>query len=76
MNQPRYGAMFYFLGRFKFLYALTLGVTLVVSVLESLSVAAFLPLFSSLLGVGTKRQAIDFGSSKRPLSASLRDVEL
>ena len=50
MNQPRYGAMFYFLGQFKFLYALILGVTLVVSVLESLSVAAFLPLFSSLLG--------------------------
>ena len=54
MNQPRYGAMFYFLGRFKFLYAFILVVTLVVSVLESLSVAAFFPLFSSLLGDSSK----------------------
>jgi ABC-type multidrug transport system fused ATPase/permease subunit len=53
MNQPRYGAMFYFLGQFRFLYALILAVTLIVSVLESLSVAAFFPLFSSLLGDGS-----------------------
>jgi hypothetical protein len=32
MNQPHYGAMFYFLRRFKFLYAFILVVTLVVSV--------------------------------------------
>ena len=53
MNHPRYGAMFYFLGRFWFLYAVILVLTLVVAVLESLSVAAFFPLFSSLLGVSS-----------------------
>ena len=49
-SRPRYSIILYFLGRYKRLYTAVLAVILVSSVLESLSVAAVFPLFSSLLG--------------------------
>jgi len=53
IDRPVYGALFYFLARYKRLYSLILLVTVVVSVLESFSIAAFFPLFSSMLGDGS-----------------------
>ena len=50
MNGPRYSAIFYFLSRYKRLYGTILLLIVVTSLLESLSVAAFFPVFSSLLG--------------------------
>ncbi len=47
---PQYTAVLYFLGRYKLLTGSILALILTTSVLESLSVAAFLPVFSSLLG--------------------------
>ncbi len=49
-SRPRSSLILYFLGRYKRLYTVVLAVILVSSVLESLSVAAVFPLFSSLLG--------------------------
>ena len=46
---PSYAAIGYFLRRYKLLYSAIMAATLVSSVLESISVAAFFPLFSSLL---------------------------
>ena len=46
--EPSYGAIRYFLTRFKLLYAAILTITVGVALLESFSVAAFLPLFASL----------------------------
>ena len=48
-SRPLYSAIVYFLSRYKLLYSTILVLTLVSSVLESLSVAAFFPLFTSLL---------------------------
>ena len=47
---PRYTAILYFLGRYKLLTGSIFVLILISSVLESLFVAAFLPVFSSLLG--------------------------
>jgi len=50
LGSPQFSAVFYFLGRFKLLYSLILVVTVVGSVVESLSIVAFFPVFASLLG--------------------------
>ena len=47
---PRYKPIIYFLGRYKRLYGGILLLILVTSTLESFSVVAFFPVFSSLLG--------------------------
>ena len=49
VSKPLYSAIFYFLSRHKLLYSAILALILASSVLESLSVAAFFPLFASLL---------------------------
>ncbi len=54
MDKPRYSVLFYFLSRYKPLCWAILLLTLVSSALESLSVAAFFPLFSSLMGSSQK----------------------
>ena len=46
VNSPQYSAVFYFLGRYKLLTGSILALILTSSVLESLSVAAFLPQYS------------------------------
>ena len=48
-SRPRYAAIFYFLSRYKRLYGAILVVTLAGSVFESISVAAFFPVFAALL---------------------------
>ena len=48
--KPHYSTIFYFLGRYKLLYGAVLVLIVVSSLLESFSVAAVFPLFSSLLG--------------------------
>ena len=48
--RPTYRPLLYFMGRYKLLYGSMLALTLVTAVLESIGVAAFFPLFSSLLG--------------------------
>ena len=48
MNRPNYGAILYFMSRYKLMYAAILVVTLAVSFLEGASVAAFFPLFSTM----------------------------
>ena len=50
MNRPSYTAIFYFLSRYKLLTGSIFVLILISSILESLSVAAFFPVFSSLLG--------------------------
>lgn len=50
MNRPNYAAILYFVSRYKLRYAAILAVALPVSVLEGLGIAAFLPLFSNMLG--------------------------
>lgn len=50
MDKPDYKPIFYFLGRHRLLFAGILLVTLIASVLESFSVAAFFPLFTATLG--------------------------
>ena len=50
LDRPSYTAIFYFLSRYKLLYGTILLLILISSALESLSVAAFFPVFSSLLG--------------------------
>jgi len=47
--QPHYSTILHFIGRYKFMYGFLLVLIIVSSVLESLSVAAVFPLFSSLL---------------------------
>jgi subfamily B ATP-binding cassette protein MsbA len=49
-SQPRYSTILHFIGRYKLLYGFLMGLILVSSILESFSVAAVFPLFSSLLG--------------------------
>ena len=49
-SPARYSAIFFFLRGFKLLYGVILVLTLATAVLESVSVAAFFPLFSSVLG--------------------------
>ena len=46
---PQYTAVRYFLGRYKLRYGFIMVATLISTLLESISVAAFFPLFSSLL---------------------------
>jgi ABC-type multidrug transport system fused ATPase/permease subunit len=48
--QPHYSTILHFLGRYKLMYGFLLALIVVSSVLESFSVAAVFPLFSSLLG--------------------------
>ena len=48
-NQPRYSAIWYFLSRYKVLFFATLVLMLVSSALESVSILAFFPLFSTIL---------------------------
>ena len=48
--QPHYSTILHFVGRYKRLYGSLLVLILVSSLLESFSVAAVFPLFSSLLG--------------------------
>lgn len=50
MTKPNYGAIFYFVSRFKMRYFVLLSVALPVSILEGFGIAAFFPLFSDLLG--------------------------
>ena len=45
----RYQVVFYFLRRYKLLYGAIFGVTVIASALESLSLAAFFPVFTSVL---------------------------
>lgn len=47
--QPHYSTILHFVSRYKFMYGFLLVLIIVSSVLESLSVAAVFPLFSSLL---------------------------
>jgi len=47
---PNYSAILYFFARYKVRYAIILAVALPVSVLEGFGIAAFLPLFSNILG--------------------------
>lgn len=61
VNSPQYSAVFYFLGRYKLLTGSILALILTSSVLESLSVAAFLPVFSSLLGSSDQRMGGPLG---------------
>ena len=49
LSSPRYSAVFHFLGRYKRLFISILLLTLISSVVESASVVAFFPIFSSLL---------------------------
>ncbi len=46
----RYQVLFYFLRPYRYLYGGILVVMLCASVLESLSLAAFFPVFSSIVG--------------------------
>jgi ABC-type multidrug transport system fused ATPase/permease subunit len=55
MDKPRYSLFFYFLSRYKHLCGAIVLITLVTSLLESLSVAAFFPLFSSLMGASQEK---------------------
>jgi ABC-type multidrug transport system fused ATPase/permease subunit len=48
-SSPRYSALLYLLSRYKLAYGLILLVVLAVAAMETLSVAAFFPLFSSVL---------------------------
>ena len=66
MNSPSYGAILYFLSRHKLMYGAILAVALPVSVLEGFSVAAFFPLFSTMLG--------DSGESPGGLGAIISNV--
>lgn len=50
MKRSTYSIIYYFLKPCKLLYVVILLVTVVVSALESFSLAAFFPIFSSLLG--------------------------
>ena len=50
MERPNYGAISYFLLRFKWMYASIFAVALPVSILEGIGILAFLPLFTDLLG--------------------------
>ena len=50
VNRPSFGAVFYFLSQYKLKYGIILVVSFAVSFLEGLGVAAFLPLFSTMLG--------------------------
>jgi len=49
MKKPRYAAITYFIGKYKLQFIVLTLFTFATSVLESLSVAAFFPLFSSML---------------------------
>ena len=49
MEKPNYGSIFYFVSRYKLKYLGLVAVALPVSILEGLSIAAFFPLFSTLL---------------------------
>ena len=69
MSGPNYGAILYFLSRYKLRYAAIFAVALPVSVLEGVSIAAFFPLFSNMLGnpsdsvggvAGFASKAVDF----------------
>ena len=53
MNGPNYGAIFYFLSRYKLRYAAIIAIALPVSILEGFGIAAFFPLFSNMLGNST-----------------------
>lgn len=48
-NRPKYTAIWFFLRRYKILFSATLGLMVVSSFLESISVLAFFPLFTSVL---------------------------
>ena len=50
MTTPSYSALFYFLNQYKVLFGGIFVLSLGVSVLETFTIAAFFPLFSSLLG--------------------------
>lgn len=50
MSQPQYTAAFYFAKKFRLLLGLVLFLTVVTTALESISLVAFFPLFSSVLG--------------------------
>lgn len=50
MNQPNYGAILFFLSRYRFLYGAILVMAMATSVLEAFSVVAFFPLFTAMLG--------------------------
>jgi len=50
MNRPTYAPIFYFLSQYKGMYFAILVVTLAVSMLEGFGIAAFFPLFSTMLG--------------------------
>jgi len=50
MTKPNYGAIFYFISRYKMRYIGLFAVALPVSILEGFGIAAFFPLFSNLLG--------------------------
>jgi len=48
-NKPRYKPIFYFLGRYKLLYGAILVLIFISSVVEGFSLAAFFPIFTSVL---------------------------
>jgi ABC-type multidrug transport system fused ATPase/permease subunit len=48
-TNPRYAAIFYFLGQYKLAYVMIVLVILASGILETFTVASFFPLFSSLL---------------------------
>ena len=50
MNKPRSSVIIHFISRYKLYFSVVILLTLVGSVLESLSIGAFLPIFMSLTG--------------------------
>ena len=50
MNRPSYTPLLFFFSRFKLMYVAIMVLVVPVSVLEGASVAAFLPLFTTMLG--------------------------
>lgn len=48
--KPRYSVILYFISQYKLLYSVIFVVTILSALLESFSVVAFFPMFSSLLG--------------------------
>lgn len=50
MNEPRPRIVLYFISRYKLHFVAVILLTLVVSILESLSIGAFFPVFAALIG--------------------------
>lgn len=76
MNRPNFRALIYFLSRFKRLYGSIVVVAVISSLAESFSLAAFLPLFSSVLeqdqaGTGLARDSINSIAGLLPVADPL-----